>query len=735
MSESVASASAPAHVFASPKLATATEVLAKRCDDVVATLANAIADIEAGALDPRLAGWLDWIVQRRAAPPLVAVAGSSIAASVAELSGDRDRNDLAGLSLVVLGDDSGAFGRRAHYIAGNGRRSSSSTIVAMLDAAALARDARVWGSLRHECVGLVWLGGRAELPNELTELFVDALLGTFISGADDDAPRALAADAPPWTSISGSIRPDVPAYLLARLVPAGALAPIGALRCARELVELAGALALEHGRENVRLSLQAAMADRARSARVVVEELSARKEFLAQVRDDLARDLSANIDEFARQVAQIDADELFRGSVRRALETVPALQVDDERLVSRRNFAEEERPQWWTGTPWARFQVAFAHKMRLTLPPRDLERCVSALAIEASAMVSKTALRRFDRSDVAIGEFDDAVRGVGLDLSVARTSPLERARFERTPQERGIGPSLQDRARRTIAATIDKDLRLFHIDIERRGPIGRVLEGRAAAGGISALLLLGVRNTNTYGKLFDPAGWAHVTGISALLLNSSYYVLPLLLLGFVIYVVTSGGKEDAIVHEKVSEARESFDDKLVAIAKRFFDTEVTDAKACLVERKAAALDRLDRAIDGIKQEADELDRKARVSTGSKARAALAALPTSLKGDLDKLGVAAKDVRSELTARYAASPVGSNGTSEKAGAASPALAARSAPAPKSAAVLALEERMAKRAAATSAAAGDGTAAPPKADLAAALAALQKRRTPPASETSE
>ncbi len=725
----------------SPKLKLAVETLEKRCDDLTVTLEGAIAEIEAGALDPRLRGWLGWIGERRRAGTVaLAVAGIKVLDRVA-VSCDVAPERLDGAALAIVGDDiAGAFGRLGVPVLAPRSAIEGLSAVALVRPDRVLGDALALGTLRRDCAGLLWLAPKAALPADLADCFADAPLGVI------------------------AMMPNEPelAPHLARAVPDGALPVLSALAAARALLDLAVGIQAEHARENERLVVQTAIAERAKGARSFAAELSARKDLMVAVRDDLARDLQAIIDELSRAIAQFDAEATMRVPLRGALEKIAGLRATGGKLVHVHDFEIEERHQWWTGTSWERYAGMFPRKMRLTIPTHDVQTLEAELSNLVSALVAKSAARRLETFEQAIEDFTPVASGLGIDLKPAAIVPDDRLRYDRKVDPRAFramrstaaGPTatLEERSRRAIDVACEKDVKGFHVDLDRKGPIGRIMEARTAVMGVSFLVMTSVRVSGAWGNIEN---WLATRGASSaattatasgipwtLIFNASILGVFFIFMGLLVNAITEEGKEGAVISEKVSDARDALEDKLVGVMERVVDTELADLKALLTERKAAALDRIDRAIDAKKQELEELDRRGRVGAPrAPTRPGLAPLPTSFRGDVDKMNLALRDVRTEFAARLAAvasgtaasAPSGtasSNGasassTSASAGAASAASSRAAATPPParaaSPALLALQERAAKRAAEAAAAAAARAAA---ADATAANGATPK-----------
>jgi hypothetical protein len=78
--------------------------------------------------------------------------------------------------------------------------------------------------------------------------------------------------------------------------------------------------------------------------------------------------------------------------------------------------------------------------------------------------------------------------------------------------------------------------------------------------------------------------------------------------------------------------------------------EIDSVKSLLVEGRADVIGRMDRAVEAIKQECDELERHARPATVTRVgRHTLAPLPITLRSDVDKVRVALRELRTELAA--------------------------------------------------------------------------------------
>ncbi|HEV3087923.1 MAG TPA: hypothetical protein VGX96_11920 [Candidatus Elarobacter sp.] len=691
--------------FDSPKLRAQTEVLERRLDELTTTLESAIAEIEAGTLEPRLGSWLSWVAQRRLNPVVtLALAGPDLRARLAALPDaaqlDGNRLALAGAALLFSAEYPGAAALPSIALPAN------AGVVALLDLAAIVADAFVLGTLRRECAGAIWLGDGASVPSEVAALFRDAPLGIV------SEPDAALSE------------------ILARQLPAPAVAPLAALTHARMLAELAAGTQAEHARESARLALQTAVAERAKTSHALGDELAARRELSAQIRDDLNRDLQGALERLAHASADLDSALVLRGPVKRAMDEVPALSTAPGKLVHVSDFEQEQRYHWYTGTFWQKFEAMFPRKMRLSIPAADLAKLSNELTTQLNALISKPALRMVDAFNGSLDDFGDVAASAGVTLAPARIDADERARWDRKVSgpvvSRGTGGgsgiALADRSKRAIDAACERDVKAFHVDIERRGPMGRIMEARTAVMGLSFLVMTTIRVSGAWGQIekwmssSKPAAGA-AAGASqgipwGLFFNAALIGVFFILLGLVVNAITESGKEGAQISEKVHEARDALEDKLVSVMERFVAGEFADLKTAIADHKARALERIDRAIDAQKQEIDELDRKNRAGGSGlrTARTGLAALPLGLRGDVDKTAAAVKDVRAELAARYAA------------------VAAVPAPAPavSSAPSAVPPPATPPPASAPSATAPSATAAAsPRPDAAAALAALQAR----------
>lgn len=566
-----------------PRLRERTDTLDRRFDELAVTLAVAVAEIEAGALEPTLEAWLEWAKGRQRAHVLrLAVRGLRAGAPP------------PGVEVVPVSD------------------------------LAVAGDPVALGALRRDCAGLIWMSGDA-LPAGLNDVFVEAPLAVCVvtPSAED-----------PWSS----------------LLPEGAAGAAAALLNATSLLDLAALVQAKHTDENARLSMQAALADRSRGSRSVLEELTARRDSLIELRDDIQRDLQAVVDDADKFVEDIDTEALFRSGVRKALEAIPALNVRSDRLVSKKTFNQESRFHWWTGTPWERVRFLFDHKRRLTIPNEELMTLSGTMIDQAKSIVSRQAQRRLDRFDAAMDDFAVTAGSLGVDLRAAKVKPEVRVRWV---QPKGSHPAvpaargdrsrnlLEERCRRVVDAVRERDLRGFHVDMIDRGPIGRVSEARTAVFGLLSLVLLAIR--------YSPAALPALSSGSTTQIIADV-TIGFFFFGFLVSWITGRGKEDAIVSEKVNDARDALEDKLITAMGRFVSDEIDSVKSLLVEGRADVIGRMDRAIEAIKQECDELERHARPAAMSRVgRLTLPPLPITLRSDVDKVRVALRELRTELAA--------------------------------------------------------------------------------------
>jgi len=669
--------------FDGAKLRTLTETLEKRIDDVMTTLDASIADIEAGAFDPRLSSWLHWVI---------------------------DVRRVTGVTIAIAGER--AAERVASYAA-----APASPAVTLVAADAPPGDAFALGTLRRDCAGLIWVGSADELAPPWGDLFGDSPLGVYCTRPSAGAPRGEG----PWWTVTLPGRYAAVAELVGALVPEPAIPALAALAHARAVIDLVAGTQAEHARENARLVQQAALADRGKASHAIADELIAKRELTTQLRDDLNRDLQGSLDRLARVVAETDSELSFRAPVKRAMDEVPALATAPGKPVSVHEFAEEDRFHWWSGTHWERYQGMFPKKMRLTLRTADLEKISADLTAQVCAIVSKQSLRIIDGFDDSVADFAAVAQPAGVDLSPAVITPEERAHWDRKATVAvslysgsfGAGTAtLAERGKRAVDASLEKDLRAFHVDIERKGPIGRIMEARTAVMGLSFLAMTGIRVSGAWGSIEQwMAQQAHPNAPAAsggipwsLIFNAALVGVFFIFLGLIVNAITESGKEGAQISEKVHEARDALAEKLASVLERFVTVEMGELKALLGERKAAALERVDRALDAQKQELDEIERKGRGSGGLRTtRPGLAGLPIGLRSDLDKTTIAVRDLRAEVVARYAAiaAPPAAATVASPPAAASPAPAAtvRAAPPPERVAALdALAARMAARAAA-------------------------------------
>jgi len=158
--------------------------------------------------------------------------------------------------------------------------------------------------------------------------------------------------------------------------------------------------------------------------------------------------------------------------------------------------------------------------------------------------------------------------------------------------------------------------------------------------------LLGLGALITFGVKFVPQANSQQFGLGIL--------AALFALGFLVMVFTGQGRDDALVSEKVNDGRDALEDKLVVAMGRFVSDEIDSVKSLLVDSKADVIGRMDRAIEGIKQECDELERRGRTTSVSRpVRPSLAPLPITLRSDIDKVRVAMRDLRAELAISLAA----------------------------------------------------------------------------------
>jgi hypothetical protein len=214
---------------------------------------------------------------------------------------------------------------------------------------------------------------------------------------------------------------------------------------------------------------------------------------------------------------------------------------------------------------------------------------------------------------------------------------------------------LEERCRRVVDTVREKDLRNFHVDMEARGPVGRVMEARTSVFGIMFLVTTGVRFSGVVSTAIGTnVSQAHQAGVQALWTNASFIAIVFLFVGFIVSAITAGGKEDAMLSEKVHDARDALEDKIVSAMGRFVNDELDSVKTLLVNQRAEAIARLDRAIDANKQECEELERKGRGTTWTSraGRTGLAPLPVTFRSDVDKVTLAARDVRADLAVRLA-----------------------------------------------------------------------------------
>ena len=684
--------------FDAPKLRTLTETLERRVDDLLATLDATIADVEAGALEPRLTGWLAWLLQRRRNGALrIAVGGERAAERIAEAR------------------SGGALPARIELIE-----------------AVEPADAFALGELRRDCAGAVWLGTPDTLSPPLLDVFRESPLGTYCTRPGDGARPA--AGEGPWSSLALPGRYTSLAELLGALLPEPAVPAVAALVDARLTIELAAGCQAEHARENVRLALQAAIAERTKTAHAFADELAARRELTAQIRDDLNRDLQGSLERLARGAAQLDSDLAFRGPAKRAMDAVPALSTAPGKLVRVDDFEEEDRFHWWTGSVWERFALMFPRKMRLTLRDADLHALSAELTAQVVALVSKQALRVVDAFNESVTDFDAVTRGAGIELAPAAIAPDERARWDRKATSvtapfsgsfGGAAAALGERAKRAIDTACEKDVKTFHVDIERKGPIGRIMEARTAVMGMSFLVMTGIRVSGAWGNIQNwmtssshPGGAANAAAAHGvpwnLIFNAALIGVFFIFVGLVVNAITESGKEGAQISEKVHEARDALEEKLVSVMERFVASELGELKTLVTEHKATALERLDRALDAQKQEIEETDRKSRTGASPlrASRPGLAPLPIGLKSEVEKNAVAAKDLRAEVSARYVAlatpviaPPPAAASSTTAAIAARPAVAPRLRSPEASAALDALAARAAAREAAAAARAAE------------------------------
>jgi len=561
-----------------PRLRERTEALDRRFDELTVSLAAAIAEVEAGALEASLDAWLEWAKARhRAHTMLLAV----------RMPRSSTFPQIEGVEAVAVSD-----------LAAGG-------------------DPVALGALRRDCSGLLWLDG-SELPHVLADVFGEAPLGIRL------------AVPPDWESF----------------LPEGTPAAAAALVHAGSLLELTALVQAKHSDENARLSMQAAIAERSRGSRSLLEELTARRDSLTELRDDVQRDLQVVVDDADKFVDEIDTEALFRGGVRKALEGIPALNIRSDHLVSTKAFNQEVRFHWWTGSFWQHVRFLFDRKQRLTIPSADLMTLSGTMVDQAKSIVSRQAQRRLDRFDAAMDDFDDTASSLGVDLRAAKVKAEVRSRWvqHKSGTDHPSGPRdrvrnlLEERCRRVVDVVRERDLRGFHVDIVDRGPIGAIQQGRTALLGLGALITFGVK--------FVPQANSQQFGLGIL--------AGLFFLGFLVTAFTGQGRDDALVSEKVNDGRDALEDKLVVAMGRFVSDEIDSVKTLLVDSKADVIGRMDRAIEGIKQECDELERRGRTTTVSRpVRPSLAPLPITLRSDVDKVRTAMRDLRAELGISLAA----------------------------------------------------------------------------------
>ncbi len=582
--------------LATPKLRERTDTLDRRFDELAATLGAAIGEIEAGALEPTLEAWLEWVKERKQTHSLqLAVRASR----------PNELPLVPGCTFIAVSD------------------------------LAVAGDPVALGTLRRDCAGLAWLYDAA-VPPALNDAFAESPLGVCVI-----APTAL----DPWSS------------MLPEATPAAA----AALLYAGALLDLAALVAAKHTEENARLSMQGALAERSRGSRSVLEELIARRDSLIELRDDIQRDLQVVVEDADKFVDDIDTEALFRGGVRKALEAIPALNVRADRLVSKKTFNQESRFHWWTGSPWQRLRFLFDHKKRLTIPTAELMTLSSTMIEQAKSIVSRQAQRRLDRFDAAMDDFADTAGSLGVDLRAAKVKPEARIRWvqrnkssapNQPPSGRGERSRnmLEERCRRVVDVVRERDLHGFHVDMIDRGPIGRITEARTAVFGLLSLVTFFLSKTPAViGSFAGGTTQINTTVVAAQI------AFGFLFFGFIVSAITGRGKEDAIVSEKVNDARDALEDKLVTAMGRFVSDEIDSVKSLLIEGKADVIGRMERAVEAIKQECEELERRRPTIMLRTSRLTLAPLPVTLRSDVDKVRQAMRDLRAELAANLVPRP--------------------------------------------------------------------------------
>lgn len=722
-----ASAPAASVAFETAKLKLLTDALEKRCDELTATLDGAISEIEASALEPKLSSWLSWAAERRRSGIVtIAVAGDALVDRFAALC-EIEPAALQGRTLATAGAPSEVALEQPEAAAfGTTQLPRNLALIAVFDIASVRRDAFALGTLQRECAGLIWLGIEKLMPAELTDAFRDSALGVYCAATPPIVKRAVFPGAPPWFSLPPT-KDAVLAEIAAKLFPAGALAPVASLTGARQLIALGRGVQAEHVRENARLVLQAAIGERVKNSRTLADELQARRELMTRVRDDLNTDLQAHLDEIARFITQIDTEQLLALSVRRAFDAIPGLRVEPGKLIYSQHLEVEHKASWFTGTRWQKLDPLFPHKMELSVPGEHVGALTDELTAQITAMVSKPAKTRVERFNRSIADFEQTASSVGIDLQPAAVSEPEAARWDRRPRaEPALAdgtpqPTLEQRSRRIINATAQKDVKGFKVELERKGPIGRIMEARTAVMGLSFLVMTSIRFSGAWRSLESaltatPAAASSAShapaGIPwAAILNASFIGVMFILLGLIVNTVMKRGKEGAVITEKVKSARDGLEEKVVGVMERFLDAELAETKATLAAHKAAAIDRFDRAIDGKKQELEEIERKARAGgTRLGARPGLPPLPMNLKADIEKVAAAGRDVVAELSLRFAAVTAPVAPPSAATPAARPAVATPP-PAPTNPALIALAERAAARAAAAAAKAAAPAQPPP------------------------
>ena len=72
--------------------------------------------------------------------------------------------------------------------------------------------------------------------------------------------------------------------------------------------------------------------------------------------------------------------------------------------------------------------------------------------------------------------------------------------------------------------------------------------------------------------------------------NASVIAIVFLFIGFVVSALTSSGKEDALVSEKVHDARDALEDKVVAAMDRYVTEELESVKQLIGSARANALE-------------------------------------------------------------------------------------------------------------------------------------------------